>query len=106
MDASAIRGYDREEYTHLAVAATVAGGSADVGLGILSAARALDVDFFPITTEQYDLVIPNEFYERDLLQPLLAIIKSDECRREVEALGGYDTSTMGRIVAGSVGGTA
>ena len=106
MDASAIRGYDREEYTHLAVAATVAGGSADVGLGILSAARALDVDFLPITTEQYDLVIPSEFYESDLLQPLLAIIKSEEFRREVEALGGYDTSTMGRVVAGSVGGPA
>ena len=104
MDAAAIRGYSREEYTHLGVAAAVAGGSADVGLGILSAARALDVDFLPITTEQYDLVIPHEFYESDLLQPLLALIKSEEFRSEVEALGGYDTSTMGRIVAGSVGG--
>ena len=106
MDAAAIRGYGREEYTHLGVAAAVAGGSADVGLGILSAARALDVDFLPITTEQYDLVIPTEFYGSDLLQPLLALIKSEEFRLEVEALGGYDTSTMGCIVAGSAGGPA
>jgi len=106
IDASAIRGYNREEYTHLAVAATVAGGNADVGLGIVSAARALNVDFLPITTEQYDLVIPSKFYESDLLQPLLAIVKSKEFMYEVEALGGYDTSTMGRIVAGSVGRSA
>lgn len=94
-----IRGYQREEYTHLAVAAAVAGGSADVGLGILSAARAMGLDFVPLLSEQYDLVIPRESYESELLQPLLAVIRGDEFRREVEALGGYDTSTMGQVVA-------
>ena len=58
IEAGAVSGYDREEYTHLAVAAAVAGGRADVGLGILSAARALAVDFVPLLEEQYDLVIP------------------------------------------------
>jgi len=94
-----IKGYEREEFTHLAVAATVAGGAADVGLGILAAARALDVDFVSLLKERYDLVIPREFYEGDLLAPLLEIIRGPGLRREVEALGGYDASAMGRVVA-------
>jgi putative molybdopterin biosynthesis protein len=99
VEPSAIQGYDREEYTHLAVAADVAGGTADVGLGILAAARALDLDFVPLLKERYDLVIPREHYEGRLLQPLLAIIRGAEFRREVEGLGGYDASTMGHVVA-------
>ena len=94
-----INGYDREEYTHLAVAAAIAGGRADVGLGILSAARAMGLDFVPLLTEQYDLLTLREFYESDLLQPLLALIRSDEFKAEVEELGGYDTSMMGQVVA-------
>ena len=94
-----IQGYDREEYTHLAVAAAVVGGAADTGLGILAAARALDLDFVPLLKERYDLVIPREVYESDLLAPLLAIIRGPDFRRQVESLGGYDTSQMGEVVA-------
>ena len=101
-----IHGYEREEYTHLAVAAAVAGGRADAGLGILSAARALGLAFVPLTTEQYDLVIPSEFYESGLLEPLLSIIRGAEFKRQVEALGGYDTSRMGEVVAELGGGEA
>ena len=99
IDTEQIDGYEREEYTHLAVAAAVAGGRADVGLGILSAARALGLDFVPLLTEQYDLVIPTEFYESDLLAASLALIRGDGFKKQVEALGGYDTSHMGEVVA-------
>ena len=94
-----VKGYERDEYTHLAVAAAVAGGRADVGLGILSAANAMGLDFAPLLSERYDLVIPAEHYESDVLQPVLEIIRGDEFRRAVDALGGYDTSTMGEVVA-------
>ena len=94
-----LHGYEREEYTHLAVAAAVNAGRADVGLGVLSAARAMGMDFVPLLTEQYDLAIPTEFYESDLLQPLLSLIRSDEFEQEVQALGGYDTSQTGDVVA-------
>ena len=77
----------------------MAAGRVDVGLGILSAANAMGLDFVPLLTEQYDLVIPAELYESDLLQPLLAVIREDDFALEVEALGGYDTSTMGHVVA-------
>ena len=93
-----IAGYEREEYTHLGVAAAVAAGRADTGLGILSAARAMGLDFVPLLNEQYDLVIPIDFYDGELLAPLLGLIRSDEFKSEVEALGGYDTSCTGEVV--------
>ena len=99
IEAEDIRGYDREEYTHLAVAAAVAGGRADVGLGILSAANAMGLDFVPLLSEQYDLVIPSEHYESKSVQFTLEIVRGDAFRTGVDALGGYDTSSMGQVVA-------
>ena len=94
-----ILGYDREEYTHLAIAAAVAGARADAGLGILSAANAMGLDFVPLLPEQYDLVIPAEHYESERVQFVLSIIRGEKFRSEVDALGGYDTSSMGHLVA-------
>jgi putative molybdopterin biosynthesis protein len=94
-----IAGYDREEFTHLAVAAAVAGGRVDVGLGVLSAARALGMNFVAMRNEQYDLVILREFYDSELLQPLLALIRSQAFQQQVAGLGGYDVSTMGEVIA-------
>ena len=98
LDAEGISGYDREEYSHLAVAAAVASGSADTGLGILSAARALGLDFLPLLTERYDLVVPREQFGSELLQPLINLLQDSEFRREVESLGGYETGDMGKIM--------
>lgn len=81
------------------MAAAVQGGAADVGLGILSAANALGLDFVPLLNEQYDLVIPRVHYDSDLLQPLLALLQDADFRREVDGLGGYDTSNMGKVLA-------
>ncbi len=92
-----ISGYEREEYTHLAVAAAVQGGRADVGLGILPAARSMGLEFIPLFEEQYDLVIPAEFYESELLAPMLELIRSPEFQAEVNALGGYNVSEMGTL---------
>lgn len=94
-----INGYQREEYSHLAVAAAVQGGSADAGLGILSAARALNLDFIPLLNEQYDLVIPRVHYQSDRLRPLLALLDNEEFRQAVADLGGYDVSRMGQVQA-------
>ncbi|MDW8325840.1 MAG: molybdopterin biosynthesis protein [Anaerolineales bacterium] len=93
-----IRGYDFEEYTHLAVAAAVASGAADCGLGIAAAARALDLDFEPLFKERYDLVIPREHYESALLRPLLDLLHDARFRAEVAKLPGYDVRHMGEVV--------
>ena len=100
MTPQSIRGYERQEFTHLAVAATVKSGAADCGLGILAAARALDLDFVPLFDERYDLVIPVEHYESELLAPLLTLIREDgDFARAVDAMGGYDTAQMGKVLA-------
>lgn len=93
-----IQGYERQEFTHLAVAAAVKSGAADCGLGIMAAARALDLDFVPLFNERYDLVIPVEHYESTLLQPLLAIIRDPQFAETVEELGGYETGQMGALL--------
>ncbi len=97
--AESISGYDREEYTHLAVAAAVQGGRADVGLGILPAARAMALEFVPLFDEQYDLVIPAQFYDSELLAPMLEMIRSPQFQSQVQALGGYNVSEMGTVKA-------
>ena len=97
IEPASVPGYGREEYSHLAVAAAVSGGSANVGLGILSAARALGLDFVPLFDEEYDLVIPQEHYGSRLLQPLLALLGDAEFRAAVDALGGYDVTRMGEV---------
>ena len=94
-----IHGYEREEYTHLAVAAAVASGVAACGLGIAAAARALSLDFVPLFKERYDLVIPRVYYDSPLLQPLLRLLHDPHFRGEVAALPGYDVSGMGTIIA-------
>jgi len=93
-----VRGYEREEYTHLAVAAAVRSGVADCGLGVRAAARALDLDFVPVEWERYDLVIPKPYYESDLLKPLLDLIRGDSFRQVVAQLEGYDPNPMGQVV--------
>ena len=94
-----IRGYDRAAFTHLAVAAAVASGAADAGLGILTAARALDLDFVPVAKERYDLIIPRIYYESPLLESLLTLLQDASFKTEVEGLGGYDTCHMGQVMA-------
>jgi putative molybdopterin biosynthesis protein len=101
LDARAVNGYERQEYTHLAVAAAVKSGAADSGLGILGAARALELDFVPLFNERYDLVIPVEHYASALLAPLLEIIRGRDAEfvAAVQALGGYDITPMGEVLA-------
>jgi putative molybdopterin biosynthesis protein len=93
-----IIGYNQEEYTHLGVAAAVASGRADCGLGIAAAAQALELDFIPLYQERYDLIIPKEYAESDLLAPLFAVLKNPEFQKAVAALPGYDVSQMGDLV--------
>ena len=93
-----INGYHHEEFTHMAVAVAVLSGTADAGLGIYAAAAALDLDFIPVVTEQYDLIIPAAHFESENIQLLLETVVSPEFKRRVEALGGYHTERTGEIV--------
>lgn len=96
-----VDGYGREEPGHLAVAAAVASGSADVGIGVKAAAVAMGLDFLLLEEERYDLVIPDHFLDEGPVQVLLDLLRSTALHRRVESLGGYDVSSMG--IPASVG---
>jgi putative molybdopterin biosynthesis protein len=98
LDPRAIRGYEREEFTHMAVAVAIASQLADVGLGVKSAAHALGLDFIPVGEEQYDLVFLRSFLDAEHGAKLLQTIRSADFRKAVEALGGYDARASGEIV--------
>jgi putative molybdopterin biosynthesis protein len=94
-----VNGYDHEEYTHLAAAAVIASGRADCALGIEAASSALDLDFLPLFTERFDLLIPEEFVSGELLKPLFELLEDPHFRKAVAERPGYDVSEMGRVVA-------
>jgi putative molybdopterin biosynthesis protein len=98
MDPGNIRGYEREEFTHMAVAVAVASGLADVGLGVQSAAHALGLDFIAVGEEEYELLFLRSFYESQSGAKLIEVVRSPGFRHAVEALGGYNASRSGEIV--------
>jgi len=98
IDSAAIAGYEREEFTHMAVGVAVASGLADAGLGVRAAAQALTLDFIPIASEQYDLLIERRFFESARGEQLLVTICSEHFKSAVSALGGYDTSKAGAVL--------
>ncbi|MBC2711532.1 MAG: molybdopterin biosynthesis protein [Desulfosarcina sp.] len=93
-----INGYTTEEFTHMNVAVAVLSRTADAGLGIFAAAKALSLDFIPVVTEQYDLIIPEDYFESSNIKILLETINTTAFQTRVEALGGYNTAKTGSIV--------
>ncbi len=93
-----IRGYDREAATHMAVAALVAGESADAGLGIRSAALAMKLDFIEVGQEEYDFAVPEKYLELPYIRAFVQILKSEELHKKLQELGGYTWERAGEIV--------
>ena len=98
LDTSAIYGYDREELTHTSVAAQIAAGSADAGMGIYSAAKLYGLDFIPICIEEYDLIIPDISWEMPQTKQLMETLKSDAFREKILSMGGYTVENPGEII--------
>lgn len=99
VNVSDIYGYEREELTHTSVAAQIANGSADAGMGIYSAAQLYDLDFLPICIEEYDLIIPDHAWETPVVQQLIATLKSPAFREKMLAMGGYTVDHPGEIIS-------
>jgi putative molybdopterin biosynthesis protein len=98
VEAASIAGYEREEFTHMAVGVAVASGLADAGVGVRAAANALGLDFIPIAGEEYDLLFLRAFFESERGCQLQQIIRSDGFKLAVQALGGYSTVKAGAIL--------
>ena len=92
-----IVGYDREAATHMAVAAAVQSGSADAGMGILSAAKAMGLDFIPVADEEYDFALPAEILELEQICDFRTILQDIRFRSKLEQLGGYTFSRCGEV---------
>jgi putative molybdopterin biosynthesis protein len=97
IDRAEIKGYYTEEFTHLAVAAAIASGVADVGIGIEAAARRLKLDFIPLFVEDYYLLGKRETIERDDIDSIVASLKSSGFADQVRSIPGYDTSRTGEV---------
>lgn len=98
IDASTIAGFEREEFTHMAVGVAIASGLADAGLGVRAAAVALGLDFIAVANEEYDLLVSLPFFESERGARLLTIICSEGFKRAVAYLGGYDTARAGELL--------
>jgi putative molybdopterin biosynthesis protein len=98
IDSGGIDGYNREAATHMAVAAAVQGGSADAGMGIASAAKALGLDFIPLGEEEYDFALRPHFLNLKETAVFLDILKSPAFHRRLEELGGYTWEKAGEIM--------
>lgn len=93
-----IKGYENERTSHFSVASAVASGQADAGIGIETAAKMVDVDFIPLTKEQYDLVLLKTKENLELLNIVKNAVRSQEYRSQLEQLKGYDLSMTGKII--------
>jgi len=100
IESTTINGYNRESTSHLAIASTVARGGADIGIGNeKSGLQVKNIDFIPLQTERYELIIKKQDFEKAPYQAVLEILNSDEFKMELEGIGGYDLKDLGKIVA-------
>ncbi|HEY1266739.1 MAG TPA: substrate-binding domain-containing protein [Candidatus Binatia bacterium] len=96
---TAIAGYDDFVGTHLEVGLRILRQEADAGIATRAAARLLGLDFIPLTVERFDMVIAKERFFSAGIKTLLETVGAREFRSRVDAMGGYDTSDAGRIIA-------
>ena len=94
----AVAGYDHEEVTHLAVAAAVADGIGDCGMGLRGAAEAMGLDFLGITWERFDLAIPRRFVETEGMRTLLDTLRGTDFKRALGRQSGYRSDETGQLV--------
>ncbi len=94
-----VKGYQNEEFTHAAVAATVASGMADAGFGIEAAARQQKLDFIPLAKERYLLAVRRSTLARPAAQNMLEAMRGPEFRAFCMDLPGYDANAAGEIVS-------
>jgi len=98
IDSDDIKGYDREMTTHMTVATAVLSGTADVGMGIESVARTMNLDFIAIGEEDYDFLIEKSFLEEDKVKDFIRILKSKDLETQLKQIGGYRLDSPGEII--------
>ncbi len=98
LSSSDIVGYDHVESSHLSVASSISSGEGDVGVGTEKSAKIVGLDFIPLITERYDLVMINNKQNNEMIEILKDVLNSASFKKEIQALGDYDISQTGQII--------
>jgi putative molybdopterin biosynthesis protein len=98
IDPAEISGYDRIAHTHMEVALDVFSGVADAAVGIYATARLLGLDFIPLATERFDLIIPSNIISSSTVKALREVLTSEEYKSNISGMGGYETRETGKIM--------
>lgn len=93
-----VRGYQVEAYGHLAAAYAVAAGDADCCIATRAAAQAFELDFIPLKSERYDLVMRRRILQLPAVQSFLDVLQLATLRRQLEVFAGYDTTVTGTVL--------
>jgi len=99
IEAGSIPGYEEEVSTHKEAALAVFGGSVDAAMGILGAAKMLELDFVHLTRERFDLIIPRDLVAAGPVDALLQVVRSDSFKKKINSMGGYDTAATGQLMS-------
>ncbi len=93
-----ITGYDAEVYTHLEVGLSIVSGEADCGIASAATAKIFDLKFLPLISERFDMILDQKTFFEPAVQAFIETLRSDEFRKRVENIGGYDFKDSGRIL--------
>lgn len=99
LTAQQINGYEHEEFTHMAVAALVTSGVADVGFGIAPVAEKFNLEFLPLVWEHYCLAVPNSIIDDPRVNQIVALLQSQQFAHSLENTSGYQTDLSGQKVS-------
>ena len=97
IEPSMVKGYEKEYTTHLGVATAVLSGTADCGMGVLSAARTMDLDFIPVGQENYDFLVPVKLLDDPRVKAFIEVVKSEAFAEKMTAMGGYALDGVGEV---------
>ncbi|MGN7400169.1 substrate-binding domain-containing protein [Cytobacillus praedii] len=95
---SEVNGYFSEETSHLTIASSIAGGKADIGIGIEKAAKIVGVEFVPLIKERYDLVLIKNEENKEIINRIHHILSSEEMKKDIQLMGDYDMTETGKIM--------
>ncbi|TCJ03476.1 substrate-binding domain-containing protein [Cytobacillus praedii] len=95
---SEVNGYFSEETSHLTIASSIAGGKADIGIGIEKAAKIVGVEFVPLIKERYDLVLIKNEENKEIINRIHHILNSEEMKKDIQLMGDYDMTETGKVM--------
>lgn len=99
IDPASIQGFDTSEFTHLAVAAHIVGGMADVGVGVETAAWRCGLDFIPLAKERYFFAVQRDSLSSSLMQQFIGLLMGEAYQAFVTQLPGYDATDLGKVLS-------